>query len=174
MTYEMSFTHDDDDGKLKHDLITGLCDEVNFKLGEVVEPLLIKRCTAALKYLLGYLLDIEYAAVLRISCMACYKLKTEHSCLNTETKSRKFYRLMITVTKVVLKKLSDQVTKEYKLRKNILATHFWGMPCVLFYKCLTIWKPLMKKQFLNRAIPKGIDRSLFQILQKELKNGKEV
>lgn len=82
----MSFLHDDNDGKLKHELMTGLCGDVNFKLGEVVDPLLIKRCAAAFKYLIGYLLNFECVAGLRIFCMACHKLKSEHSCLNTETK----------------------------------------------------------------------------------------
>lgn len=48
----MIFLLADDDGKLKHELISGLCGDVNFRLGEVVDPWKSKRCTAAFNYLL--------------------------------------------------------------------------------------------------------------------------
>lgn len=45
----MSVLHDDNNGKLKHELINHLCGNVNFKLGQVVEPNVIKGCAAAFK-----------------------------------------------------------------------------------------------------------------------------
>lgn len=50
----MFLLHDNNNGELKHELISDLFDDVKFKLGEVVNSLKIKRCTAAFKYLFGY------------------------------------------------------------------------------------------------------------------------
>lgn len=158
----MSSLHDNNDGRLKHELVTGLCGSVNFKLGQVVEPILIKRCAAAFKYLFAYLINFEYVSGLRVSCKACHGFVDGHSChdSNEENKAVQFYRLMNTVNKKVLRELFNQVTTEYLGNSSRVCS------CILFYKCLTIWRPLMRKQFLSNSIPKGIDRKLFHILQK--------
>lgn len=144
-------SHARNDGKLKREMRIGLCENVNVKLGQVVEPIVIRRCTAVFKYLFGYLINHEYVASLRIVRKGCQRISTDHSCgsLTEGKKSKAFYMLMNSVNRKVLEGLFERVLYEYLGDKSRVCS------CVLYYKCLTIWRPLMKKQFLQEIIPRG-------------------
>lgn len=154
--------HADNDGILKHELLIGLCGNGNVKLGQVVEPILIKRCAAVFQYLFGYLIKYEYAANLRIVCKGCHRISIDRSC-GSSTKGKKseaFYMLMNTANSKVLKGLSEKALYEYLGDKSRVCS------CVLHYKCLTIWRPLMRKQCLQDVVPRGTDCDLISILDK--------
>lgn len=111
----MACLHDDNNGELKHELIDGVRRNVKCKLGQVGEPVLIKRCAGAFKYFFACLMNFEYVCGLRVSWKACHGFVYKRSFLNSseEKKVVQFYRLMNTVNKKVLKELFDQVTTDY-------------------------------------------------------------
>ena len=150
-------------GKLKVELISGLCSDYSARLSVVEsDKLSYKRSAAAFKYLFAYFVNRAYVAHLGMSCAGCYGVESAHSCKqdlkNSAKRSECFYILLNTVDKGALKKLFDEVFTLYCGQERKICT------CILYYKCLTIWRPLMKRQFIEKAIPKGLDSRLVRII----------
>jgi hypothetical protein len=155
--------HENNNGKLKVELISGLCSKYSARLSVVdSDMVLYKRSAAAFKYLFAYFVNRAYISHLSLSCRGCYNVDNQHTCKqdleNVEKRSQNFYTLLNTVDKVSLKNLFDEVFYAYCGQENKICT------CILFYKCLTIWRPLMRKQFIHKAIPKGLDSRLMSII----------
>ena len=160
---KMSHLHENNLGRHKNELVRGLCCALSSRISTsncIVE----KRCVAAFKYLCNYLVINVFLSSMKQSCPACNTVPLSHHNCKTkledrEVKSEAFYRLLNTIDKKVLLSLFDKVITDYSTDQVRIC------PCILYYKCLTIWRSTMRKQFLNGEVPRGIDKRLMRIIQ---------
>ncbi len=163
---KMSHLHEQNLGRHKNELVRGLCCSLSSRIStsnSVVE----KRCVAAFKYLCNYLVINVFVSSLKQSCPACNNVPlAQHNCKDKledrDVKSAAFYRLLNTIDKKVLLSLFDKVIADYCTEQVKIC------PCILYYKCLTIWRSTMRRQFLNGEIPRGIDKRLMRIVQNRI------
>jgi len=149
-------------GKHKTELLFGLCSTESARLIPH-RTVVYKRLASAFKYLCAHILNLSFIASVRQSCPACNDVSgSVHKCVDKikdkNLKSDKFYFLLQTLDRTLLKTLFTSVCRDYSGE----ATHICS--CILFYKCKTIWRPLIRKQFLDDFVPRGLDDKLMNII----------
>ena len=153
-------------GRHKTELLFGLCSDVSARLVPQ-QSVTYNRLAAAFKYLFAHMLTQAFISTVRQSCQACNNIaNSQHSCTekigNRHLKLSSFYSLMQTIDRMLLRDLFKRVTLAYCSDISHVCS------CILFYKCKTTWRPLMRKQFLDGVIPRGLDKKLLDIILCEL------
>ncbi len=149
-------------GKHKTELLFGLCSTESARLIPH-HNVVYKRLVSAFKYLCAHILNLAFIASVRQACPACNDIHGSfHNCVDKikdrDLKSGRFYYLLQTLDRELLKTLFACVCREYCGD----STHICS--CILFYKCKTIWRPLIRKQFLDDFVPRGLDNKLMNII----------
>jgi len=151
-------------GRHKTELVSGLCSNKTSKLPPC-KPTKHKKVIAAFKYIMNYLLNREYLSSLRVACQSCNTDSSGlHSCIlfinDTKRKNDALYYLLNTIDKKALKNIFGDVERSY-----VGLDDSSTCSCILYYKCLTVWRPTMRKLFLSDFIPRGLDSDLMSIIQ---------
>jgi len=160
----MSHLNESNSGRHKNEHVLGLCQRVSARLIPN-RALHQKHCVAAFKYLFNYLVNRRYVSDIQMSCPACNKIpQNEHTCLpklvDKELKLSRHYALLNTIDKRSLHGLFHLVCRLYGGEEEATLCS-----CILFFKCLTIWRHTMRRQFIDHSIPRGISRRLMQAIK---------
>ena len=163
---KMSSLSERNHGKLKNELVLGLCQSVSPRVVHDGTRN-VKHCIAAFKYLFNLLVNKAFVNSVRSGCPACCKVENaSHLCesrvTNPDYKRSLFYSMLNGVSKGAIRELFMAVCMEY-----------CGSPpsvccCVLHYKCLTIWRTMMRRQFIEGTTPRGINRRLMEIIRQKV------
>lgn len=163
-------------GGFKAELVAGLCSNSSVRQPHSTHTRqTTKRAIALFKYIFGYLLRQAFVSHVKSSCQRCVipTSHSEHSCLrrmqDQDLMQAQFYFHLHTIDKSSLVYLFNKCLEQEDLQLVPVCL------CVLHYKCLTIWRPLMRKQFLSLKLPSGIGKRVidaFFAVAQEWENGK--
>ncbi len=165
----MSHLVESNSGRHKNELVLGLCQRVSPRLIPN-RALHQKHCVAAFKYLFNYLVNRRYVSDVQMACPACNKVPNmAHACLakfnDKDLKLARHYALLNTVDKRCLHGLFHLVCQLYGDGEEVtLCT------CILFFKCLTIWRHTMRRQFVEHSVPRGISCRLMQSIKQVIES----
>ena len=149
-------------GSFKSELITGLCTNASARSTHSSTTILTtKRAIALFKYIFAHLLRLAYIKEVQMGCRKCVTGNGDHCCREKiedgKRKNKLFYFCLNAIDKNSLGYIFDQCVTQSGLHLAPLCL------CVLHYKCLTIWRPLMRRQFLSGKAPNGISTSMYQV-----------
>ena len=149
-------------GSFKTELVTGLCTNSSARSIHSNDTVLTtKRAVSLFKFIYAYLIRHAYIKGMQLGCQKCVTGNGEHSCReliqDESTKRKHFYFYLHAIDKNSLIHLFTQCVAKSGMHLTPLCL------CVLHYKCLTIWRPLMRKQFLSGKAPNGISKLMCQI-----------
>lgn len=149
-------------GSFKSELITGLCSKSSARsIHSATTVLTTKRAISLFKYVFAYLIRSVYIKGIQRGCQMCVTRNGQHNCedqiQNHEKMKEQFYFCLHAIDKSSLAQIFYQCVERSNLQLTPVCL------CVLHYKCLTIWRPLMRKQFLSGKVPNGISKSMCNI-----------
>lgn len=158
-------------GKFKAELVSGLCTTMSIRVhhSEQVKKQ-TKQYVSLFKYIFGYFIELEFQRILKRSCRACCTRdqSVTHTCtLNVENdklKQSNFYFILHSIDKASLLSIFRETATKAKLETTPVCA------CILYYKSLTLWRPTIRRNFLQTRAPYGVKKktlsSFLSIVQK--------